>query len=83
MMEQIPLSYQACQKRGNQREVAVLDFLAQDTFTDFKTLNHILQIEKKGNISRFLTRMVNKGLLIKHEVPFVSSKIALWGITLD
>lgn len=76
-------SFKECRLKGNARELSVLKFLSQDTFSDFKTLCRILQIEKKGNASRFLSNMVKKGLIIKHETTFVSSKISLWGITLD
>lgn len=83
MTEQLKLSFNECRHRGNKRELAVLKFLSQDTFSDFKTLSRILQIEKKGNASRFLSNMVRKGLILKHETTFVSSKISIWGITLD
>ncbi|WP_203219085.1 MobC family replication-relaxation protein [Vibrio sp. S17_S38] len=76
-------SFKECRLKGNNREHAVLKFLSQDTFSDFKTLTKITKIKDKGQNSRFIKNMVKKGLILKHEVNFVSNKIALWGITLD
>lgn len=60
-----------------------LNFLQQETYTNIKTIQRILQLNGRRGADRLLTQMVALGFLIKHEYSLPVGKLPLWGITMD
>ncbi|MDP9568359.1 UNVERIFIED_ORG: hypothetical protein J2806_004035 [Kosakonia oryzae] len=70
---------------ANRRMEALLSFLKEETFSDFRTLKKVVGYKGKHNhaMYKLLNKAVEMGLLIKHEYPVLTGKKSLWGITIQ
>ncbi|MDY4314376.1 MobC family replication-relaxation protein [Pectobacterium actinidiae] len=70
---------------AKRRMRALLYFLKEETFSDFRTLKKV--VGYKGNHSHAMYNLLNKavamGLLIKHEYPVLTGKKSLWGLSMQ
>lgn len=69
---------------ANRRMEALLNFLKEETFSDFSTLKKVVGYKGKHNHAMYnlLNKAVAQGLLSKHEYPVLTGKKSLWGITM-
>ncbi|MCA6998435.1 MobC family replication-relaxation protein [Dickeya solani] len=72
-------------KSAKQRMRALLYFLKEETFSDFRTLKRVVGYKGKYNHAMYnlLNKAVAMGLLNKHEYPVLTGKKSLWGITMQ
>ncbi|WP_171847101.1 MobC family replication-relaxation protein [Enterobacter chengduensis] len=70
---------------ANRRMEALLNFLKEETFSDFPTLKKVVGYKGRHNHAMYnlLNKAVTLGLLSKHEYPVLTGKKALWGITMQ
>lgn len=70
---------------ANRRMEALLNFLKEETFSDFPTLKKVVGYKGRHNHAMYnlLNKAVTFGLLSKHEYPVLTGKKALWGITMQ
>ncbi|MBK0015664.1 MobC family replication-relaxation protein [Kosakonia sp. S42] len=70
---------------ANRRMLALLNFLKEETFSDFHTLKKVVGYKGRHNhaIYNLLNKAVTLGFLSKHEYPVLTGKKALWGITMQ
>lgn len=70
---------------AKRRMRALLYFLKEETFSDFRTLKRVVGYKGKHNHSMYklLNKAVAMSLLIKHEYPVLTGKKSLWGITMQ
>lgn len=70
---------------ANRRMRALLTFLKEETYSDFRTLKKV--VGYKGNNNQAMYNLLNKavlmGFLVKHEYPVLTGKKSLWGITMQ
>ncbi|KMG93749.1 hypothetical protein SM62_04581 [Klebsiella variicola] len=70
---------------ANRRMEALLNFLKEETFSDFHTLKKV--VGYKGRHNHAMYNLLNKAIalefLSKHEYPVLTGKKALWGITMQ
>lgn len=66
------------------RMEALLNFLKEETFSDFPTLKKVVGYKGRHNHAMYnlLNKAVALGYLSKHEYPVLTGKKALWGITM-
>ncbi|CAM4035263.1 MobC family replication-relaxation protein [Pluralibacter gergoviae] len=69
---------------ANLRMEALLNFLKEETFSDFSTLKKVVGYKGRHNHAMYnlLNKAVALGFLSKHEYPVLTGKKALWGITM-
>ncbi|ENK6701008.1 molybdopterin-guanine dinucleotide biosynthesis protein MobC [Yersinia enterocolitica] len=69
---------------ANRRMEALLSFLKEETFSDFRTLKSVVGYKGKYNHAMYdlLNKAVALGFLSKHEYPVLTGKKSLWGITM-
>ncbi|ESN40846.1 hypothetical protein L366_03261 [Klebsiella variicola] len=70
---------------AKQRMRALLYFLKEETYSDFRTLKRVVGYKGKHNHAMYnlLNKAVAMGLLNKHEYPVLTGKKSLWGITMQ
>lgn len=70
---------------ANRRMEALLNFLKEETFSDFPTLKKVVGYKGRHNHAMYnlLNKAVTFGLLSKHEYPVLTGKKALRGITMQ
>lgn len=70
---------------AKRRMRALLYFLKEETFSDFRTLKKVVGYKGKHNHAMYnlLNKAVAMGLLNKHEYPVLRGKKSLWGITMQ
>lgn len=69
---------------ANLRMEALLNFLKEETFSNFSTLKKVVGYKGRHNHAMYnlLNKAVALGFLSKHEYPVLTGKKALWGITM-
>lgn len=67
---------------AKRRMRALLYFLKEETFSDFRTLKKVVGYKGKHNhaMYKLLNKAVAMDLLIKHEYPVLTGKKSLWGL---
>ena len=67
------------------RMLLLLNFLKEETYSDFKTLKKATGFKGKNHesIYRLLNKAIFMGFIIKHEYPVLTGKKSLWGITMQ
>lgn len=70
---------------ANRKMLALLTFLKEETYSDFKTLKKVIGFKGKSHRPTYalLNKAVALGFLIKHEYPVIAGKKSLWGITMQ
>ncbi|EIN0583661.1 molybdopterin-guanine dinucleotide biosynthesis protein MobC [Salmonella enterica subsp. enterica serovar Newport] len=70
---------------ANRRMLALLSFLKEETYSDFRILKKVVGYKGKNNQAMYnlLNKAVAMGFLIKHEYPVIAGKKSLWGITMQ
>lgn len=70
---------------AKRRMRALLYFLKEETFSDFRTLKKVVGYKGKHNhaMYKLLNKAVAMGFLNKHEYPVLTGKKSLWGITMQ
>ncbi|MGG5930396.1 MobC family replication-relaxation protein [Salmonella enterica] len=70
---------------ANRKMLALLTFLKEETYSDFKTLKKVVGFRGKSHRPTYalLNKAVALGFLIKHEYPVIAGKKSLWGITMQ
>lgn len=68
-------------KRGEEKDTTLLSFLNEELFIDFTNLKLLLDIVHKQSGYVLLTRLINKGYIVKHTIQLPTGKISIWGIT--
>jgi hypothetical protein len=66
---------------ANRKMLALLTFLKEETYSDFKTLKKVVGFKGKSHRPTYalLNKAVALGFLIKHEYPVIAGKKSLWG----
>lgn len=69
----------------NRRMEALLNFLKEETFSDFPTLKKVVGYKGRHNHAMYnlLNKAMTLGFLSKHEYSVLTGKKALWGITMS
>ncbi|MCT2447311.1 MobC family replication-relaxation protein [Klebsiella pneumoniae] len=72
-------------KASADKMLSLLNFLKEETYSDFNTLRRVLGFSKNSHspLYKVLNRAIKAGFIIKHEMPGVKQKITIWGITMQ
>lgn len=72
-------------KAASQRMLSLLNFLKEETYSDFKTLKKVVGYQGKNHHAMYdlLNRASIMGFITKHEYPVLTGKKSLWGITMQ
>ncbi len=69
--------------RNHEKIRILLNFLKEETYSDFKTLMVMFGFKDHKSLYTLLNKVVKMGLVQKHVMDLVTHKITLWGITND
>lgn len=69
--------------RNNEKIRILLNFLKEETYSDYQTLQMLFGFKHHKSLYSLLTKVTKMGLIQKHILESRVSKIALWGITND
>lgn len=61
----------------------LLDFLKEETYSDFSTLMHLFEFKEHRPLYRLLTKLTEMKLIQKYVFESRAGNLALWGITND
>ncbi|MDX5627945.1 MULTISPECIES: MobC family replication-relaxation protein [unclassified Brenneria] len=75
--------YRERRARNHEKIRVLLNFLKQETYSDFKTLMLLFDYKNHKPLYLLLAKAIDMGLIQKHEINTRMVKIALWGITND
>ncbi|HAU5635951.1 MobC family replication-relaxation protein [Citrobacter amalonaticus] len=72
-------------KIADARMLTLLNFLKDETWSDFSTLRRKLGFSDSAHspLYKLLNKAIQDGLIIKHVIPETTRKTALWGITMQ
>ncbi|HGF3272607.1 TPA: MobC family replication-relaxation protein [Salmonella enterica subsp. enterica serovar Newport] len=70
-------------ERNHEKIRILLNFLKEETYSDFQTLNMLFGFKHHKSLYDLLDKVTKMGLIQKHTLESRASKIALWGITND
>lgn len=70
-------------ERNNEKIRILLNFLKEETYSDFKTMMTLFKFKNHSTLSRLLSKIEKMGLIQKHIFESRAAKISLWGITSD
>lgn len=70
-------------ERNNEKIRILLNFLKEETYSDFQTLMLLFGFKDHKSLYSLLKKMTGMGLIQKHTLESRTKKIALWGITND
>lgn len=70
-------------ERSNEKIRILLNFLKEETYSDFKTLMIKFGFKSHTTLIRLLGKVEKMGLIQKHVHESRASRISLWGITAD
>lgn len=70
-------------ERNHEKIRILLNFLKEETYSDFKTLMLLFGFKNHKSLYTLLEKVTKMGLIQKHVLESRTSKIALWGITND
>ena len=67
-------------KASADKMLSLLNFLKEETYSDFNTLRRVLGFSKNSHspLYKVLNRAIKAGFIIKHEMPG-KTKITIWG----
>ncbi|ELB2105483.1 mobilization protein [Vibrio parahaemolyticus] len=68
-------------RRNHEKITLVIQFLKQETYTNFDNLMLLLKYKGKNPLYRLINKLVALGYIHKHEFEFQTGKISIWGIT--
>lgn len=71
------------QTRHNEKIKILLNFLKEETYSDFKTLMLLFGFKDHKSLYTLLTKIESMGLIQKYVLAARTIKISLWGITSD
>jgi hypothetical protein len=70
-------------ERNNEKIRILLNFLKEETYSDFQTLMLLFKFKNHKSLYTLLEKVTKMGLIQKHTHESRAAKIALWGITND
>ncbi|CAI0844962.1 MobC family replication-relaxation protein [Serratia quinivorans] len=70
-------------ERNNEKIRFLLNFLKEETYSDFQTLQMLFGFKHHKSLYSLLDKVTKMGLIQKHTLESRARKIALWGITND
>ncbi|EHD22142.1 mobilization protein [Brenneria sp. EniD312] len=76
-------SYHVRQTRNSEKIKQLLNFLKEETYSDFKTLMLLFGFRDHKSLYSLLAKTERMGLIQKHVLESRTMKISLWGITSD
>jgi hypothetical protein len=76
-------TYHERQTRNNEKIKQLLNFLKEETYSDFKTLMLLFGFRDHKSLYSLLAKTERMGLIQKHVLESRTMKISLWGITSD
>ncbi len=76
-------TYQERQTRNSEKIKQLLNFLKEETYSDFKTLMLLFGFRDNKSLYSLLTKTERMGLIQKHVLESRTMKISLWGISSD
>ena len=76
-------TYQERQTRNREKIKQLLNFLKEETYSDFKTLILLFGFRDHKSLYTLLSKVERMGLIQKHVLVSRTIKISLWGITSD
>ncbi|MDM3277595.1 molybdopterin-guanine dinucleotide biosynthesis protein MobC [Citrobacter sp. Ce119] len=76
-------AYRERQARHHEKIQRLLNFLKEETYSDFKTLMLLFRFRDHKSLYSLLSKVENMGLIQKHVLVSRTVKISLWGITSD
>lgn len=76
-------SFHERQTRNNEKIKQLLNFLKEETYSDFKTLMLLFGFRDHKSLYSLLAKTERMGLIQKHVLESRTMKISLWGITSD
>lgn len=76
-------TYQERQTRNREKIKQLLNFLKEETYSDFKTLMLLFGFRDHKSLYSLLAKTEQMGLIQKHVLESRTMKISLWGITSD
>lgn len=76
-------TYHERQTRNNEKIKQLLNFLKEETYSDFKTLMLLFAFRDHKSLYSLLAKTERMGLIQKYVLESRTMKISLWGITSD
>ncbi|SUB70638.1 Uncharacterised protein [Pluralibacter gergoviae] len=76
-------AYSERQTRHHEKIQRLLNFLKEETYSDFKTLMLLFGFRDHKSLYSLLSKAEGMGLIQKHVLVSRTMKISLWGITTD
>lgn len=76
-------TYRERHRRNNEKIKILLNFLKEETYSDFKILMLLFDFKNHKPLYLLLAKAIKMGWVQKHEFDTRTGKIALWGITSD
>lgn len=76
-------SFHERQTRNSEKIKRLLNFLKEDTYSDFKTLMQLFGFRDHKSLYSLLAKTERMGLIQKHVLESRTMKMSLWGITSD
>lgn len=76
-------TYHERQTRNREKIKQLLNFLKEETYSDFKTLMLLFGFRDHKSLYSLLAKTEKMGLIQKHVLESRTMKISLWGITSD
>jgi hypothetical protein len=76
-------AYRERQTRHREKIIRLLNFLKEETYSDFKTLMLLFGFRDHKSLYSLLSKVEGMGLIQKHVLVSRTKKISLWGITND
>lgn len=70
-------------KRNTEKILTLLNFLKEETYSDFQTFMMLFGYKNHMPLYRLLAKVEKMGLIQKHMLESRANKITLWGITND
>lgn len=74
-------NYRERRARNHEKLRTLLNFLKENTYSDFKNLMLLFDFKNHKPLYLLLAKAIRMGLVQKHEIDTVTMKISLWGIT--
>lgn len=76
-------AYSERKARNSEKIKRLLNFLKEETYSDFKTLMLLFGFKDHKSLYSLLSKVEGMGLIQKHVLKSRTTKISLWGITSD
>ncbi|QKO13417.1 hypothetical protein HAT91_01775 [Dickeya solani] len=72
-------TYRERHRRNNEKIKILLNFLKEETYSDFKTLMLLFDFKNHKPLYLLLAKAIKMGWVQKHEFDTRTGKISLWG----